>query len=232
MNDRSYEFIGHGVYTLSEAQHLTSIPYRSIARWTRGYSFKYRGTNRYSPPVIAMDQKTLDGHLILNFLDLIEVRFLNAFRQHGVSWNAIRISAQRAKELLQVTHPFSTKNFKTDGRSILADFVAETGDRVLLDLVKNQYEFKKVISPYLYGGLEFGRSHEPVRWYPLEKNKSVVIDPSRGFGAPILNRYGISTRIIYQTYLGSDSYLITANWYDVDETSVRNAVSYEKSLIN
>ena len=229
---RNFDFIGKGIYTLQEAGRLTGIPSRSIMRWTKGYDFNYRGYPRHSPPVIAMNQKYADGQLVLEFLDLVEVRFLNAFRIHGVSWNAIRIAAQRAKELLQRTHPFSTQTFKTDGRTILADFVGETGDKVLLDLVRNQYTFRKVIKPYLYGGLEFNEYQEPARWYPLKKKHTIVIDPARRFGAPIITDGGVATRIIYQSYLALQSHNLVANCFEVDSISVRDAIEYEQSLVH
>jgi uncharacterized protein (DUF433 family) len=232
MPSETNPLVGRGVYTLGDAFRLTGIPSRRILRWTRGYTFEYRGHARYSPPIIATGKQTMDGQPFLEFLDLIEVRFLNTFREHGVGWKAIRIAAQRAKELLQRTHPFSTKIFKTDGRTILADFVAETGDQVLLDLVRNQYEFKKVISPYLYGGLEFNRHDEPSRWYPVARKRSVVIDPTRCFGAPIASRSGIPTRILMQTFFTTQSYEMVADWFDADTKSVRDAITYEQGLPN
>ena len=188
------------------------------------------GEERYSPPIIGAEINSIDGQTVLNFLDLIEVRFLDAFHKHGVSWKAIRIAAQRAKELLDRTHPFSTKKFKTDGKTILAEFVAETGDRVLWDMIKNQYEFKKVIAKYLYGGLDFNELEIPSRWYPLGKKNSVVVDPSRGFGAPIAKKSGIPTRILFQSYLSMKSFEEVARWFETDVTSVRDAVRFELNL--
>lgn len=232
MHIEKFSIIGKGVYSLAEASRLTKIPSSNIVRWTRGYQFQYHGTRRYSSPIIAMDKEKIDGQPILDFLDLVEIRFLDQFRKHGVSWIAIRIAAQRAKDLLQRTHPFSTKIFKTDGRTVLADFVDETGDKVLLDLVKNQYEFAKVISPYLYGGLEFNEYKEPARWYPLNRKRTVVIDPAKNFGAPTVISSGIVTRVLMQSYMTMKSFESVANWYDMDVKSVRDAVEYERKLVN
>ncbi|HLF20442.1 MAG TPA: DUF433 domain-containing protein [Bacteroidota bacterium] len=226
----NYRVIGQGIYTLSDAQRLTGIPGRRIRRWTRGYNFVEKGKKHFSPPVIAETMRDLTNEPVLSFLDLIEIRFLNAFREHGVSWKAIRIAAKKAQELLSKSHPFSTKIFKTDGRTILAKFVEQTGDQVLLDLIKNQYEFEKVVSPFLYGGLEFNESDEPLRWYPLEESTSVVIDPARGFGAPIISKGGIPTKILFKSFGSIQSFRKVADWYEVDENSVRDAIRYEKNL--
>ena len=78
-----------------------------------------------------------------------------------VSSKALRIAAQRAKELLGRHHPFSTQIFRSDGRTILAEITKETGDKALLDILNKQYVFDKVIDPYLYSGLEFNELKEP-----------------------------------------------------------------------
>ena len=232
MKTGNFMLIGRGVYTLSEARRLTGVPVGCISRWTKGYQFQYHGEMRKSPPIISTELRPVDGQPVLDFKDLLEIRFLNAFRKHGVSWKSIRIATERAKDLLQKTHPFSTKIFKTDGRTILADFVAETGDKVLLDLVRNQYAFSKVISRYLYGGIEFDNFSEPTLWYPLLGKKTVVIDPSRCFGAPITVTGRIPTGILLNSYQANGSLETVANWFETDLKSVRDAVTYEQGLMN
>lgn len=229
MLSKSSALIGKGIYSFAEAHRITKIPIGRISRWTKGYDFKYKGEKRHSPPIIGTIHDDLQEP-ILEFLDLIEIRFLNAFRTYGVSWNAIRIAAQRAKELVQRSHPFSTKIFKTDGKRIFADFVHETGDKLLLDLIKNQYEFKKVISPYLYGGIEFNDFKEPMRWYPLSRKKSIVIDPYRNFGAPSTTLSAVPTHILKQAFDSTKSYKSVSQWYEVDEYEVRDAVEFENSI--
>ncbi len=129
-----FKVIGRGVYSLAEAERLTKVPQQRIKRWTVGYVYRYKGEERYTAPVIATELEPIDGTPVLDFSDLLEVRFLNAFREHGVGWKAIRIAAQRAKELLGRHRPFSTRIFKTDGQTILAEIVREAGDKLLLRL--------------------------------------------------------------------------------------------------
>lgn len=229
MQTGHYQLIGRGLYTLSEAYRLTQVPSRRIIRWTRGYKYNYAGETRFSEPLIAHELNPINGRPVLSFLDLIEIRFLNAFRSYGVGWKAIRIAAQRAKEILKHTHPFSTKRFKTEGRSIFAELVNETGDQLLLDLVKYQYEFRKVVSPYLYTGLEF-TNQEPTCWWPLGKKGGIVIDPRRSFGAPIVARVGIQTQILMNSYRAADSIEEVADWYGIKAKMVEYAVRYEQNL--
>lgn len=232
MQPRNYQLVGKGLYTLHEAYRFTKIPTRRIVRWTRGYDYKYKGKVLSSDPIIARELSPVNGKPVLTFLDLIEIRFLDAFRSYGVSWKSIRIAAKRAAEILKHTHPFSTKRFRTEGRSIFADFVDETGDEILVDLVRNQYEFRKIVSPYLYAGLEFNEDQEPMRWWPLGRSAGVVIDPMRSFGSPIVAKVGIPTQVIMSSFKTSDSLETVADWFDIDVRSVDRAITYERSLPN
>lgn len=226
-----FQYIGKGVYSLAEAERLIKIPRQRISRWTRGYTYRYKGEAHHPPPLIACDgEPAADKGPILSFLDLLEVRFLDAFLLHGVSRKAVRIAALNARELLGRHHPFSTRMFKTDGRSIFAEITKGTDDKHLLDVVKNQFVFVQVISPSLYAGIEFGKSNDPQRWWPLGKKRSVVIDPERGFGAPIVARSGVPTRILATAFKSESSAEFVAQWYEVSEREVRDAVLFEEQL--
>ncbi len=231
MGNRLPEFVnvGRGVYTLVEAEHLTKVPRWSIRRWTRGYSYLEGGERHYVPPVVGRDSNS-DSGPILNFADLVEVRFLHAFRSHGVSWKAIRISAQGAKELLGRPHPFSTKLFRTDGRTILGDVGRATKDKALLDMVTNQYTFERVVEPYLYSELDFDDMNDPTRWWPLGRKRRVVIDPLRSFGAPIGVKSGIPTKILSNAVEAEKSMQFVARWYDVSVSEIKDALAFETRL--
>ena len=218
--------IGRGVYTLAEASLLTGVNRQRISRWTRGYAFTYNGTRQTMPAIIGREPDSAESP-ILTFADLIEIRFLDAFRQYGVSTKALRIASHRAKELLGRHHPFSTQIFKSDGRTILAEITKATGDKVLLDIVNEQYVFEKVIAPYLYIGLDFNELKEPARWWPLGKNRYVVIDPRRSFGAPIVAKAGIPTKILNGAVNAEKSIEFVAKWYGVEVDEVLDAVQFE-----
>lgn len=236
-----YTTIGQGVYTITEAQSLTGVPRQRISRWTRGYSYAGPGGRRHVlPPLIGRptDRQTISPDrsdhaavgYIITFADLIEVRFLNAFRVHGVSATALRLASQRAQELIGRTHPFSTSTFRTDGVTILAEVTKDSGDKILLDLIKKQYAFEKVISRYLYDELDFNPSAAPERWWPLGREKSVVIDPQRSFGAPIGVCSGIRTQVLNRAARVENSIEVVARIFGVQIDEVSDAVTFETKL--
>ena len=227
MATKAYRYIGRGIYSLAEAERLSGVPRRRIRRWMYGYAYTYKGQRRRSAPPVASDLEQPEGTKLVGFADVIEVRFLNAFREYGVSWKYIRIAAERAKELLGRHHPFSSRIFKTDGRTILAELAKSTGDKFLLDLVHDQWEFERIISPYLYAGIDYNQLHEPERWWPLGTDRQVVIDPHRSFGAPVVTE-GVPTRILASAFDAEESLEFVAKLYEVSVQAVRDAVEFER----
>jgi uncharacterized protein (DUF433 family)/DNA-binding transcriptional MerR regulator len=218
--------IGVGLYTAGEASLYTGIPAKDIRRWMFGYSVS--GVDHpglWTPELAFLDEK------LLGFHDLLEIRFVHAFRQHGVSLQAIRSASLQAKEMFEQSYPFTCKRFQTDGRDIFATVLDETGDEALLDLVKRQYAFTQVIKPSLYEGIDYSGEGSAQRWYPLKRNKSIVLDPARNFGKPVLASVGIDTGAIYRAYQaeGQNAKRIAA-LYEIPTSAVEAAVTYEHGI--
>jgi DNA-binding transcriptional MerR regulator/uncharacterized protein (DUF433 family) len=218
--------IGVGLYTAGEASIYTGISAKDIRRWMFGYSA--HGVDHpglWTPELSFLDEK------LIGFHDLLEIRFVHAFRQHGVSLQAIRSASRQARDLFDQQYPFTCKRFQTDGRDIFATVLDETGDEALLDLVKRQYAFKQVIKPSLYEGIDYTGEGSAQRWYPLKRSKAVVLDPARNFGKPVLSSTGIDTAAIYHAYQaeGQDTKRV-AMIFEIPTAAVDAAVTYEHGI--
>lgn len=224
--DISSRLIGVGLYTAAEAALYTGISVKDIRRWMFGYSA--HGVNHaglWTPELSAIDDN------LLGFHDLLEIRFVHAFRQHGVSLQAIRSASIQAREMFDQRYPFTCKRFQTDGRDIFATVLDETGDEALLDLVKRQWAFKQVIKPSLYEGIDYTGEGSAQRWFPLKRSKAVVLDPARNFGKPVLTSVGIDTSAIYQSYQaeGQDAKRV-AMIFEIPTAAVDAAVAFEHRI--
>jgi uncharacterized protein (DUF433 family) len=177
-----------------------------------------------SAPVWKRDLPDYGGTLAVSFRDLMEIRFVDFFISHGVSWTTLREAARFAAGIVGSPHPFSTARFKTDGRRIFAEFT----EARLLDVRAEQYAFPTVIDPYLYKGVVY-ESGNPARWFPIE-NRRVVIDPAIGFGQPTITPEGVSTAILSKAARVEKSVGLVARWYEVPVASVQAAIEYENQL--
>jgi uncharacterized protein (DUF433 family) len=228
VRENGFRLIGYGVYTISEAARLTRIRASRIRGWVHGHEYHTGGEICRSQPVIETSLGVIDGSLAISFLDLVEIRFVNAFLEQGVTWSHLRRAHVKAAEIVGHQRPFSTRKFKTDGRAILTEIVGAGGIPSILEVAAGQMGFWPVIAP-LYKQLDFD-TNEASRWWPLPDRK-VVIDPQRSFGQPIVARDGIPTRTLYRAYLAeSKSVADVASWYGVSGHSVKAAIDFEERL--
>jgi len=222
--------VGIGLYTVPEAARLSGVPHQTIRRWMLGYRTGRDETARDQPPVWHGQVPRIDGTVGLGFLDLMELRFVRAFRRHGVSMTVIRQTAERAQDIFQRDHPFTRARFLTDGRSIFAETVEETGETKLLNLARSQYAFQDVIKPSLYKSVQFSDDGDAVTWFPLWPKKQVLLDPRRSFGRPIVTHGGVPTEALAQAVAAEGSEQRVARWYDVPVEAVKAAVAFERDL--
>jgi uncharacterized protein (DUF433 family) len=229
--------LSRGVYSAREGLRLlnfnrTEGPSRSVSRntftrWLRGYDFGPEGEG-HSEPLWRPDYDNDDDLIEISFRDLIELRFVKAFRDYGLALPTIRECYQRAAEEVHDERPFSTQKFRTDGKSIFLEITEGIQEPKLVDLRKRQNVFRAIVEPSLKD-LEFDAS-AVARWYPLGINRrSVVIDPSRSFGRPIASS-GVPTEVLSRAVDVEGSVRKVAALYGVVDAEVKDAVTFEKRL--
>jgi len=219
--------ISAGIYTVPEAAHLTHVSTSRIRRWLKGYNFKTERKRHHSDPVWTGQFEPLDDKLAVGFKDLMEIQFVKAFLEKGVSWKTMRDAHIAAKVKLGTDHPFCTHKFATDGREILLHHAQESGDACLVDITNDQREFERIVTPFLKK-LDF--DHGIARWWPLGKKRMVVVDPVRNLGQPTAARSGVPTRVLARSFKANGSVESVVRWFEVAPGEVRDAVKFEQTL--
>jgi len=224
------QLTGIGLYSFQEASVLTGISVSNLRRWLRGYKSTSGKNKNVLPPIwdTELAGSELDS---LSFHDLLEARFVKEFHDHGVSLQTIRTISRHARELFESPYPFTCKRFQTDGKTIFAESLRESGEADLVDLRGKQIVFSKIIQPFLYEGIEFGVDERALRWFPV-KNKKVVLDPAISFGKPIVTDIGIRTDILYEAYLaeGKNKKLV-AQQFEISTQAMNTVIRFEERLV-
>jgi uncharacterized protein (DUF433 family) len=232
--------IGKGVYGAADALRLLnfrrepatpgrSVSRQTVARWLTGYDYKHGEETRHSDPLWRPDYANDDDVLELSFRDLIELRFVKAFRDAGLGLPTIRACFERAVEEVRDERPFSTRKFRTDGRTIFLDITHDVREGELIDLRRKQAVFRTMVAPSLRD-LEFD-ADVLARWYPLgERKRSIVLDPARAFGRPISTEGGVPTEVLANAVAVEGSAEKVARLYEVPLPAVRDAVAFERQL--
>ena len=217
-----------GIYSIPEASRLSGVSQGRLRRWLTGYTWRKADETSSTAALWRRQLPEIEGSLALGFLDLIEARLIDAFREAGVPWSEIKSAGTKACALLGVDHPFATHRFATDGRRIFVEILSTQGEAKLLELSKSQYAFDKIVRPSFIRNIDFEGS--AVRWWWMGRKHSVVIDPTRQFGAPIDASSGVPTRVLYDSYIAEESVTRVADLYEVEARTVRDAIDFEERL--
>jgi uncharacterized protein (DUF433 family) len=218
-----------GIYTVPEAARLTHVSPWRIRRWLEGYEFKVKHGRHCSPAVWNSQIDPIDHAMALGFLDLLEIRCVDAFISKGVSWKTLRQVHDRAKKLVGHPHPFCTNRFGTDGQTIFMEWREENEEITLWDMRDVQRVFEQFIRPFLKE-IEFDNGTVPRRWWPLGRTRLVALDPRRCFGQPIIFRDGVPTSVLARSVQANESADEVARWFEISTASVREAVEFERAL--
>jgi len=168
----------------------------------------------------------------MTFVELMEVMFVQMFRKEGVSLQAIRKAVDAAAAKFKAKHPFAVKRFDTEGRTIFATLRGKSEDREMVeDLAKGQLCFQSIIKPF-FRKIEYRDDTEAMRFWPLNRNGRVVLDPARRFGQPIDAETGVPTAALAKAVKaggGQDVHEV-ADWFQVPLEAVKAAISFENTL--
>lgn len=222
-------YIGNGIYTYKEASELTNLSTGSLRRWVEGYE---RSNSKTAvTPMLHSDYHKIESKQVISFLDLIEILFIKAFHDYGISLQSIRFAVQRASKLLKSEHPFAMKKFYTDGKTIMAKITRDAESLDLVDLIKMQYQIVDFILPNLYECIDFDNFDFAERWWPKGKKSGIVVDPGRNFGHPIIDEINISTNLIQELFDSGHSIEDIMEWYDIDLKYIKMALDFQKRNI-
>lgn len=217
---------GVGAYTISEAARLLRMTPTRLRRWLYGYDYD---SGEGSQPALWHPQYDAenDGQLI-GFRDLIEARIVEALRRAGFGLPTIRSCITSAREILGDDRPFSTTAFKTDGRKLFLDIAGTVEDAIMYDLKSRQRVFREFVLPSL-SGLDFGPDFAE-RWWLVAGRRTIVADPERSFGQPIVAASGLLTSRVVQEVKAEGTPERVAKLYQLPVRSIRDALHFEHNL--
>lgn len=226
--------LAHGFYTVPEAARLIAVgnPQR-IRGWLKGYP------NRSTGPLLIRDFEPIGRKEELSFLDLMEVRFVEHFREAGVKARTLRRAAERLRKEFELPHPFANERVVliADQSDVLVEQVfkasaEEQEDKRFLSLLTNNYVMYEAIKQSLIPGLRFDPNSRLVRsWKPRPSEfPTITVDPHIAYGQPAVPE-GIPTGTLYDAWVAEkEDFDSVAYWFEIPTPSVRQAVEFERAL--
>ena len=207
-------------YSHAEADRIAGVTRGTTKRWLKGYPYHDAGgAQRFSGPVTERERPEGD----VSFADLVEIAAINRWKELGQSLHDIREVVRECQQIFAVRHPLITMRFKVDGQHA---FVEEEGNLVGLLGNKRQLAWEKIfefLTTVEYEG-DFAS-----RWWPLGKDKKVLVDPDYGFGLPVIDGIGLRTEIVLERMEAGESATDIADDLDVPVELIASAKQFEES---
>ncbi len=200
-----------GAYTPADAASILGVKASRVANlawrhwWGKGYAE-------------LGEVKSLD------FYTLMELKTYFALRDAGVSGQRIHKARKELIEDFDYQRPFANKlvlsTLSTDGKRV---FIKVDQRPITLD-GKKQFNLKLVQE--FMADIVFGSDGLAERYAPSAAKGSVVIDPAVKYGRPVVEGTRIEAVVLAQMHAAGDSYELIADVYGLDETRVKQAISY------
>ena len=212
------------MYRLAEAAGLLRVPASTLRSWTKGQDYKVQGKRRRFQPPIPLD----DGQEFLTFYNLVEAFVLSSMRRdHNVELAVVRRSVDFVRKQMGEPRPLLTKDFYTDGVSLL---VEEWG-RLVSASQEGQVAMREVVETSLKR-IDRDTRGVVARLYPWRKSpeeeRVIELDPARALGRAVLVGTGISIDVLKARRRAGDSVKRLARDYAVDESKVAAVVEWDE----
>ncbi|MCZ2458584.1 MAG: DUF433 domain-containing protein [Chitinophagales bacterium] len=158
---------------------------------------------------------------VVHFYTLIEFYVFYQLRKQGLSAQSISKSREIIAEELGTQYPFASSIILTDGRKILY----KIDDRIINADKTKQLNFVSIIEEFCKQ-IDFEKNHLALRYWPLGKEKNIVVDPHHQLGQPIVKNTNILAETLYRMHKAGETPAFIASLYNVSENDVASSVEF------
>ena len=216
------EFISRGLYNVPDASRLLRLKRDAIIRWTFGYN---RGGRSYRG-ITTPEVPDLHGRHALTFRELVQLMSVREFLRAGVKWQKIRLAYDQGCQRFGTPYPFAREHWFADPGGI---YYGEGDNLIEMSSEALQGAIREALARYLRR-MDFDADGLAEKWYPIGRERPVVLDPAISFGAPVITGTGVRTdtlRGLNQAGAGTGS---LASWYNIQPDHVDAALEFEQAL--
>lgn len=218
-------------YRPSEAAHILALPKATVLAWCFGHDYLHKDDGRRKRFLRVIEPADARARL-LSFVNLCELHVLAVIRRHhGVTLPKVRSSIDYVREQLGEPRPLASSRFRTNG----VDLFVEHAGRLLNVSKQGQHAMKGDFERALRR-IEYGKNGGPVQLFPFTREsfaandqpRTVVVDPQRSFGRPVLVKAFVRTEVINERFRAGDSIAEMADDYQVSPSDIEEALRFEQ----
>lgn len=206
--------LGEGIYSVSDISFLLKLPKQKVRRWLNDF-WDNKLAEKYNQKYSWGEGRDQAA----NFYTLIEFYIFYCLRDAGVSQKTIFEAHESIAIQLKTIYPFASAKLLTDGKNIL--YSLEDGTTIKAD--KSKQIALKLIEEF-YNKIDFSSNMVAEKYYPLGKNKPIVVDPHHQFGQPVIEQTNVMAETIYNMHSAGESKQFLSRLYDISLKQVEAAI--------
>ncbi len=212
--------LGGGIYNSTDIADILKIDRRQSYYLLQSYlNDKFRKTTNFNYRLSEDDRYSV------NFLSLIELHIFQKFKEYEVSTHKIVKIHEFLSNELNTPYPFASTDFFKSGSNIYF----KNGDDWVITDKSLQIALRKIIESF-GNKISFNNENLADKYYPLGKDRSIVIDPEYRFGQPILKNSFLPIDPLYETYKAeNDDAELISHIYNIPKSEIEDIVEFKET---
>lgn len=210
------------LYGLSEAALYLRVPIKTLEYWAFGRK-----------PVSPVIQSASKHPRALSFMNLLECHMLASMRSlYDLRLPKIRRAVAHLNKTSGYRHPLIEEPLYTNRIDVLIKQIDK-----LVNLSRDgQLVIPEIVEAHLER-VEYDKTVGAFRFYPFVRERSagepklIVINPSLGFGKPVIAGTGISTAVIASRFNARESVPDLAKEYGLETEQIEEAIRWETRAV-
>jgi len=208
--------LGSGFFTISDIAEILKVDRHKISYLVRNYWNDKLSSNRNFIYIYETDKV-----LAVNFYALIEIKVFYVLKENGISYKKALEAHNILSKEFNTNYPFAHNSFYQSGSTILF----EKGKSLIQAENSKQIAIRQVIEPFSEK-IDYSTDKIARAYYPLGKDKDIIVDPEHQFGEPVVVNTNILASTISKMYNAGDKVELIAKVYNIKETAVKDAIAY------
>jgi uncharacterized protein (DUF433 family) len=206
------------IYGLSEAAQYLRVPLNTLRYWVQG--------GGSIPPLVILANR---DPARLSFTNLLECHMLSSMRAiYEVKIPRVRKALINLGKYVKHKHPLLQQAFQTDRRDLFVEHLGR-----IVNLSSDQQILIPGVMEFYLERIERD-SKGLFKFYPFvmerkqDEPKLIQINPTVGFGKPVIAGTGISTAVVASRFNARESIDDLASEYGVKPRQIEEAIRWEQ----
>lgn len=220
--------LNQGIYSISDISNILKIKKSNVRYWVQKYWDELFSRNALQNSLqnsqLFAEYSSGNGRdKVVNFLMLIELYVFNQLIEKGISRKNILIAHKTLATDLNLQYPFASANLIASEKNVFYYLNEDTISKA----DKTKQLAIKLILEHFFEKIEFNsQNNYPERYFPIGKEKSVVIDPKHQFGKPTIKGTNILIDTLIPLYKAGESIDNISSMFELEKSEVEDAITY------